>query len=285
MKPASPVLHRRERDHAPGAKTASHPLEGRPGAHGNGSGAPQGSSQLQLRVRAASEDPGPTPPRPPGARARVEDVLIRALNILVAVVGIILFLPLMLLIAVAIKLDSRGPVLYKQLRIGIDRRSRGEEDTGRRTADLGGRPFLMYKFRTMHVDAETDTGPVWASSHDHRTTRLGRWLREYRLDELPQFFNVLKGDMSVVGPRPERPSFVGRLRDEIDGYTLRHRVPPGITGWAQVNRDADQNIEDVREKLRYDLEYLYHRSLWFDLRIMMRTLPVMLERERASEGP
>ncbi len=280
MKPASRMLDRRERDHARGGR-------GHHGVRGNGADASDSRSELPLRIRAASKERGPRSARKPEVHARLEDALIRALNIVVAVVGIILFLPLMLLIAVAIKLDSRGPVLYKQLRIGIDRRARGrgEEDTGRRTADLGGRPFLMYKFRTMHVDAETDTGPVWASSQDARTTRLGRWLREYRLDELPQFFNVLKGNMSVVGPRPERPSFVGRLRDEIDGYTLRHRVPPGITGWAQVNRDADQSVDDVREKLRYDLEYLYHRSLWFDLRIMMRTLPVMLERERASEGP
>lgn len=235
------------------------------------------------RDRSASRTPAPGRVR----RERVEDVLIRAFNIVVAAVALVLFLPLMLLIAIAIKLDSPGPIFYKQLRIGIDRRSRrrAETDTGRRTADLGGRPFLMYKFRTMRHHAEQETGPVWASNDDGRTTRLGRWLREYRLDELPQFLNVLKGDMSVVGPRPERPSFVGRLRNEIDGYTLRQRVPPGITGWAQVNRDADRTVEDVREKLRYDLEYLYQRSLWFDLRIMMRTLPVMLERERLTEGP
>lgn len=256
------VIKRRRR-----ARTAPAIRPRRP-ENGNGAVAPTTPSPVEL---------------PSGAR--LQALVIRLLNVLVAIVALVAFLPLMVLIAVAIKLDSRGPIFYRQLRIGLDRRGfrRTDSDTGRRTADMGGRPFLMYKFRTMCADAENHTGPVWASAHDSRTTRLGRWLRQYRLDELPQFWNVLKGEMCVVGPRPERPSFVGRLRNEIDGYTLRQRVPPGITGWAQVNRDADQSLEDVREKLRYDLEYLYRRSLWFDVRIMMQTLPVMLERERLTD--
>ena len=209
----------------------------------------------------------------------------RAINGTLAAVALTLLSPLALLIAIAIKLDSRGPVFYRQLRIGLDRRDGflvgGESDAlprPRRTADLGGRPFTIYKFRTMHLDAEDRTGPVWAGPEDARVTRVGRSLRPYRLDEIPQFWNVLRGEMSIVGPRPERPSFVHVLRNELEEYPLRHRVPPGITGWAQVNQEPDQTLDDVRQKLEYDLEYLRRRSLSFDLRIMLRTLPVMLER-------
>ena len=200
-------------------------------------------------------------------------------NILVASVALLLLAPVILLIALAIRLDSKGPILYRQLRIGLDQRDYGPADgawEGRRLADLGGRPFTMNKFRTMHVGAEQGTGPVWASREDRRTTRVGRFLRRYRLDEIPQFINVLKGEMAVVGPRPERPSFVQELRREVEHYTLRQRVAPGITGWAQVNQPADQTVDDVRKKLDYDLEYLRHRSLTFDLRIMFKTLPAML---------
>lgn len=193
--------------------------------------------------------------------------------------------PLILIIAIAIKLDTKGPVLYRQLRIGLDRRGgRGDAEGdgfSRRTADLGGRPFTIYKFRTMHVDAERETGPVWSSPDDERVTGVGRLLRRYRLDEIPQFLNVLRGDMAIVGPRPERPSFVHTLRDQVEGYLLRQRVRPGITGWAQVNQEPDQTVDDVKAKLRYDLEYLHRRSLTFDMRIMFRTLPVMLDRMRA----
>jgi len=209
-----------------------------------------------------------------------QDRFLRVCDVVVATFALLLLSPVLLAIAVAIKLDSDGPVLYRQLRVGVDRRQgRVDEAGGRRTHDLGGKPFLMYKFRTMRVDAERESGPVWASREDDRVTRIGRFLREHRLDELPQFWNVLKGDMSVVGPRPERPSLVDYLRREIDAYQARQRVRPGITGWAQVNRDSDQTVDDVRSKLRYDLEYLEKRSLAFDFRIMARTLPVMLERE------
>ena len=189
----------------------------------------------------------------------------------------------MLLIALAIRLDSRGPVLYRQLRIGIDRRAGRPIDPeimSRRTADLGGRPFTIYKFRSMRVDAESATGPVWASPNDTRVTAVGKVLRRYRLDEIPQLWNVLRGDMSIVGPRPERPLFVHQLRSEIEGYPLRHRVRPGITGLAQISQEPDQSVEDVRGKLKYDLEYLERRSLRLDLIIMLRTVPVMIQRVR-----
>lgn len=214
----------------------------------------------------------------------------RAINGTLAAVALTLLSPLALFIAIAIKLDSRGPVFYRQLRIGLDRRNGVRAGGGsdalwraRRTADLGGCPFTIYKFRTMHLDAEDQTGPVWAALEDARITRVGRFLRPYRLDEIPQFWNVLRGEMSIVGPRPERPSFVHVLRSELEEYPLRHRVRPGITGWAQVNQEPDQTLDDVRQKLEYDLEYLRRRSLSFDLRIMLRTLPVMLERWSARK--
>jgi lipopolysaccharide/colanic/teichoic acid biosynthesis glycosyltransferase len=203
------------------------------------------------------------------------------INATLAAIALTVLSPIALLIAIAIKLDSRGPVFYRQLRIGLDRRG-GLRSAAlgqtRRTADLGGLPFTIYKFRTMHLDAEDRTGPVWATLEDARITRVGRFLRPYRLDEIPQFWNVLRGEMSIVGPRPERPSFVHALRNELEEYPLRQRVPPGITGWAQVNQEPDQTLDDVRQKLEYDLEYLRRRSLSFDLRIMLRTVPVMLER-------
>ena len=209
----------------------------------------------------------------------------RTLDILLASSALLVLSPLIVLIAVCVRLDSRGPIFYRQLRIGLDRRrSRDDEEyRSRRTADLGGRPFTLVKFRTMYVNAERETGPVWAARDDGRVTRVGRVLRHYRLDEIPQFWNVLRGDMAIVGPRPERPSFVRILSDELDGYGLRHRVRPGITGWAQVNQEPDQTIDDVRSKLRYDLEYLKRRSLRLDLRIMLRTVPVMLDRIRNRE--
>ncbi|MGH7540034.1 MAG: sugar transferase, partial [Gemmatimonadota bacterium] len=219
---------------------------------------------------------------PEGERATSGARAERILDIALAGYALLVLSPLLFVIAVLIRLDSKGPVLYRQLRIGLDRRDWEDgfdgEANSRRTADLGGCPFTIYKFRTMHVDAERATGPVWASPDDQRVTRVGAVLRRFRLDELPQFWNVLRGDMAIVGPRPERPSFVHILRNQVDGYRLRHRVRPGITGWAQVNQEPDQSLNDVQHKLEYDLEYLRRRSLSFDLRIMLRTLPVMLER-------
>jgi lipopolysaccharide/colanic/teichoic acid biosynthesis glycosyltransferase len=201
----------------------------------------------------------------------------RALNIFVAALGLLIAVPLFLLISVAIKLSSRGPVFYKQTRIGLDRRSNGapsHEDS--RIEDLGGRPFTMYKFRTMVVTAESDKKEVWATPCDGRVTRVGRWLRRTRLDELPQLLNVLAGDMNIVGPRPERPTIFAELREVIPNYHMRQRVMPGITGWAQVNLAYDTSVDDVRRKVEYDLEYLSTRSAARDLRIMARTVPIVL---------
>lgn len=230
---------------------------------------------------------------------------LRTLNVCVALAALVLLAPVFLLIAIAVRRDSRGPVLYRQVRVGLDRRSMGMWANGRRAGDrgrsppirhpererrrpvnkrgrrhenIGGGPFVIYKFRTMTADAEAQTGPVWASKDDGRVTRVGRWLRRYRLDELPQFWNTLKGDMAVVGPRPERPAFVRRLRRELSAYALRQRVRPGITGLAQVHRGADQSVDDVKVKLDYDLEYLNRRSPRLDLLIMLRTVPVILRR-------
>jgi lipopolysaccharide/colanic/teichoic acid biosynthesis glycosyltransferase len=210
-----------------------------------------------------------------------EEVVLRAINMVVAAVAVMVLSPVIIAIAVLIRLDSAGPVFYRQIRVGLDRRTpHGEEDTiGRRASDMGGKPFEIVKFRTMRLDAESDSGPVWASDDDPRVTRVGRMLRRTRMDEIPQFWNVLRGEMSIVGPRPERPTFVQQLRDEIEGYPLRQQVPPGITGWAQVNRPPDQTVEDVRRKVGFDLEYLNRRSVWFDLWIMMKTFPVMFERD------
>lgn len=203
------------------------------------------------------------------------------MNIILALGALVVLMPVILVVALLIRLDSSGPVLYRQERVGLDRRDPGTRGpaSGRRVNDIGGLPFEMLKFRSMRVDAEKDSGPIWAQDDDPRITRVGRILRRTRLDELPQFWNVLMGDMSIVGPRPERPAFVQQLREEIEHYPLRQQVPPGITGWAQVNRQPDQSVEDVRIKVDYDLEYLQRRSLWFDIWIMLRTLPVMFERD------
>ena len=206
----------------------------------------------------------------------------RLLNILVAGLGILITFPLWILIAIAIKLTSRGPIFYDQTRIGRDLRGSGiQSNDPRRKHDLGGRPFRIYKFRTMTVDAERGTGPVWATRNDSRVTAVGRVLRQYRLDELPQLINVLKGDMNVVGPRPERPSIVADLRETIPDYQSRHRVRPGITGHAQVNLQYDSCLDDVKRKIGYDLEYLQRQSFWADLKIMAQTIPVMLFRRGA----
>jgi len=205
----------------------------------------------------------------------------RALNFLVALAGLVLTLPAWVLIAIAIKLTSRGPVLYKQERIGLDlRASRPRENDPRRRRDLGGRPFMMYKFRTMRADAEAGTGAVWSAKDDPRVTPIGRVLRHCRLDELPQLVNVLKGDMNVVGPRPERASIFADLRSKIPDYPVRQRARPGITGYAQVHLEYDSSIEDVADKLRYDVEYVQRQSVSMDLRIMAKTLPVMLFRDK-----
>jgi len=183
----------------------------------------------------------------------------RSLNFLVALIGTVASLPLLPFIVLAVKLDSSGPVLYRQQRVG------------RR-----GTIFYCYKFRTMRVDAEADTGATWASDDDPRITRVGRFLRSSRLDEIPQLWCVLKGDMHFVGPRPERPEFVEWLSREIPYYGVRHVVRPGITGWAQVRYKYGNTLEDAREKLQYDLFYIKNASLALDLLIMFQTIKIVL---------
>jgi lipopolysaccharide/colanic/teichoic acid biosynthesis glycosyltransferase len=202
----------------------------------------------------------------------------RLLNVAVAAAGLVLAAPLMLVIAALIKLTSRGPVLFTQTRVGLDRRALSNAGGNtRRHLDVGGRPFTMYKFRTMRP-ADSRDKQVWAQPDDARVTPVGRVLRKFRLDELPQLFNVLRGDMNIVGPRPEQPTIFVYLREQIEGYQRRQRVRPGITGWAQINQGYDTSVEDVRRKVRYDLDYIRRQSALEDLRIMARTLPVMVMR-------
>ena len=202
----------------------------------------------------------------------------RLLNFVVAAVGLVLTFPLMLFIAALIKLTSRGPVLFAQTRVGLDRRALSNAGGNtRRHTDQGGQPFTIYKFRTMRP-AGGNGKQVWAQADDERVTPIGRVLRKLRLDELPQLFNVLKGDMNIVGPRPEQPTIFVYLREQIEGYQRRQRVRPGITGWAQINQGYDTSVDDVRRKVRYDLEYIRRQSTLEDLRIMLRTVPVMVLR-------
>lgn len=183
----------------------------------------------------------------------------RLLNFVAALMGLALCLPLLPLIALAVRLGSPGPVLYRQKRVG-----------------LGGENFYCYKFRTMRQDAEADTGATWATDDDPRITRVGRFLRTSRLDEIPQLLCVLKGDMNFVGPRPERPEFVEYLSKEIRYYGVRHAVRPGITGWAQVQYKYGNTLEDAREKLQYDLFYIKNASVGLDFWIMFQTIKIVL---------
>jgi sugar transferase (PEP-CTERM system associated) len=182
----------------------------------------------------------------------------RGFDLGLAFAGLALSLPIMVVVAGAIKLTSKGPVLFRQKRVGEN-----------------GRIFVLNKFRSMTVDAERN-GPVWAAQHDPRVTKVGGWIRRTRLDELPQFWNVLVGDMSFVGPRPERPEFVGTLQRDIPFYMGRHSVKPGITGWAQVRHHYAASVEDTVEKLQYDLYYIKNMSLLLDLVILLNTLQVVL---------
>jgi sugar transferase (PEP-CTERM system associated) len=199
------------------------------------------------------------------SRPRVFGNTKRSVEFGLALLGLVLVSPLLGLLAILVKLDSSGPVLYAQERVGEK-----------------GRTFRVLKLRTMRSDAEAATGPVWSRRDgDPRVTRLGRALRKLRLDELPQLVNVLRGEMSFVGPRPERPHFVTQLRSVIPYYDERHTVKPGITGWAQVKFGYGSNLEDAEEKLQYDLYYVKHMSWWLDLRIVFETLKVMVLRRGA----
>jgi sugar transferase (PEP-CTERM system associated) len=183
----------------------------------------------------------------------------RTVDVGLSLVGLILSAPVMALAALSIKVDSPGPVLFRQGRVGKD-----------------GKVFMLYKFRSMSVDAEQRTGPVWASEDDPRITRVGRLLRKIRLDETPQMFNVLRGDMSFIGPRPERPVFVNQLKEQIPFYVLRFAVKPGITGWAQVKYPYGSTVEDALEKLQYDLYYIKNMSIFLDLLILLKSVQVVL---------
>lgn len=188
-----------------------------------------------------------------------------AFSLAIAALLAVLFAPLMLLVAIAVKLTSRGPVLHRQKRVGLN--------------DI---PFTVYKFRSMYVDAEAKTGAVWAQKDDPRVTSIGRWIRRLRFDELPQLFNVLRGDMAIVGPRPERPEFVKTLTEQIPYYRQRHCVKPGITGWAQINYKYGDTLEDTVIKLEYDLYYIKNLAISLDTFIIFHTLKVMLFSEMAQ---
>ena len=223
---------------------------------------------LQTPWRIASDD----------TASRAEQ-LNRLLNAGIALVALILLFPVLLLLAFLVWISSPGPVLYTQVRVGLDRRLPADAaQNHRRERNQGGRLFTIYKFRTMRVDAEHHSGAVWAQQSDPRVTAIGRLLRQYRLDELPQLVNVLKGDMNIVGPRPERPTIFAELREHIAEYPLRQRAKPGITGLAQINHHYDRSLEDVRTKVHYDLEYIRRQSVAEDVRIMLKTVPVILLR-------
>jgi sugar transferase (PEP-CTERM system associated) len=193
-----------------------------------------------------------------GRQAKVAELLRSTVHWLVALIGASLSLPLVGITAILIKLDSRGPIFYKQERVGKN-----------------GRTFTLTKFRSMNVDAEQD-GPVWASKHDARTTRVGRVIRKVRIDEIPQFWNILKGEMSFVGPRPERPHFVAQLAEEIPFYEQRHLIAPGLTGWAQIKYPYGASMEDARQKLQYDLFYIKNKGLVLDAVIIFETIKIIL---------
>jgi lipopolysaccharide/colanic/teichoic acid biosynthesis glycosyltransferase len=203
----------------------------------------------------------------------------RMIDIIIASCGLILFLPFFCLLSIIIKFESPGPVLYKQMRVGLNRRAYNEffyNRHERRERDLSGKLFTIYKLRTMSNNAERDTGPVWAREKDNRVTHIGKLLRLMRLDEIPQFFNVLKNDMGMIGPRPERPEFVLDLAKKIPDFCKRHNVKPGITGLAQIKYHYASSLNDTKHKTKYDLLYLKKKSLRTDLYILLNTLPTVL---------
>jgi sugar transferase (PEP-CTERM system associated) len=193
-----------------------------------------------------------------GRQARLATIFRNAVHRFVALIGTVLSFPIVILTAILIKLDSPGPIFYRQERVGKN-----------------GRHFVLVKFRSMQVDAEKD-GPVWAQKDDDRATRVGRIIRKIRVDEIPQFWNILRGEMNFVGPRPERPHFVEQLADEIPYYKQRHLIAPGLTGWAQIKYAYGASIEDSREKLQYDLFYVKNNSLILDVIILFETIKIIL---------
>ena len=195
-------------------------------------------------------------------QGRARQIAKRAFDILCSSILLLLASPVMLLTILAIKLDSPGPIIYRQERVG-----------------LGGRIFMCLKFRSMRTDAEKDGVARWAAKNDSRVTRIGAFIRKTRIDELPQLLSVLKGEMSLVGPRPERPSFVAQLKEQIPFYDVRHSVKPGVTGWAQVRYSYGASLEDARRKHQFDLYYVKNNSLFLDLLVLVETVSVVLFRE------
>jgi sugar transferase (PEP-CTERM system associated) len=193
-----------------------------------------------------------------GRQARIQALTRDTVHRVLGLLGAVLSLPILLLTAILIRLESPGPVFYKQERVGKN-----------------GRPFVLVKFRSMAVDAEKE-GPVWASKEDDRTTRIGRIIRKIRVDEIPQFWNILRGEMNFVGPRPERPHFVAQLAQEVPYYEQRHLIRPGLTGWAQINYPYGASIEDARQKLQYDLFYIKNQNLMLDSIILFETIKIIL---------
>ena len=193
-----------------------------------------------------------------GRRARLNELASATMHRAIALLGAILSLPIAMVTAILIKIESRGPILYKQERVGKN-----------------GRVFTLMKFRSMRVDAEKD-GPVWAKTEDERMTRVGSIIRKIRVDEIPQFWNILCGDMNFVGPRPERPHFIAQLAQEIPFYEQRHLIAPGLTGWAQIKYPYGASIEDAKQKLAYDLYYIKNQSITLDATIMFETIKTIL---------
>jgi lipopolysaccharide/colanic/teichoic acid biosynthesis glycosyltransferase len=215
-----------------------------------------------------------------------KSLLKRLFDLAGSFIGIVLCLPFFIILPILIKLDSPGPVFYRQLRVGHNRRrgerrspngsNLGRSSRDRRRQDLKGRPFCVIKFRTMIADAEKKCGPVWATHNDPRITRLGHILRKTRLDEIPQFLNVFTGQMSLVGPRPERPKFVEELSAQVENYDQRLMVKPGLTGLAQIENGYDSSVTSVVKKVHYDLQYIQHWSVWQDVKIMLKTVLVVV---------
>ena len=221
-------------------------------------------------------------PRTLRGRSALNQSMCRALNVLAALIALLVLSPVMVVVAVVVKSTSRGPVLFTQPRVGLDRRGlRSRREVARRTQDYGGRIFTIYKFRSMAHSNHAST-QVWAKEGDARITPVGKILRQYRLDELPQFWNVLTGDMNLVGPRPEQPDIFVRLREEVRHLPGRQQVLPGITGLAQVFQHYDRSIDDVRQKADLDLEYIRNRSPLLDLAIMARTVPAVVLKRGAN---
>jgi len=220
------------------------------------------------------------------SRISLVDGFKRTVDIVGSVIGLIISLPIWVAVSVLIRLGGKGPVLYTQLRVGKNKRRKDRRQinldsierrrsTDRREVCGFGKPFRILKFRTMYTDAEKHTGPVWASRSDPRVTRVGRILRKTRIDEIPQLINVLFGNMSLVGPRPERPYFVAKLDGVVNDYLRRFDVKPGLTGLAQVEHKYDENIEDVDSKVRYDLKYIKNLSIVQDVKILLKTVIVI----------